>query len=163
MKKRTNSVTFLSSTDNSSIASTLSKSPRLSIAANFQTSQRPQSGSLHSSQLKSSRSMRETPSISEKGSNYTNQLEEIIVRKNQEIEQLKHMNLFLEQAMKKREGIASAYFEENSKLKETIKIKDKHISALKAAPRASCRCPDLLPALLLNRSYPSYPKHSITF
>jgi len=68
----------------------------------------------------------------DKGSSaYINRLEGIIAQKNEDIEKLQHLNIFLEQGVKKREEIARVYFEENTKLKETLRVKEKQIQVFK--------------------------------
>jgi len=66
-----------------------------------------------------------------KDQKYIDRLEEIIFKNNQEITKLQHVNLFLEQGIRKKEELARIYFEENLRLKETIKIQVKQIVLLK--------------------------------
>jgi len=63
--------------------------------------------------------------------NYISKLETIVSEKNAEMEKLLHLIKFLELGIKKREGVARVYFEENTRLKEDLKVKDKQIEVLK--------------------------------
>jgi len=97
------------------------------------------------SRLETQQSHHKEPELTRMDPVYVGRLETIIEQKNQEINKMLHLNSFLEKAVKKREELAKLYFEENTKLKETLKNKDKTIEifkrkledALKSQPQIS--------------------------
>lgn len=57
-------------------------------------------------------------------------LKKVIFNKHDKITELEYFNSFLEESLKKRESLMKAYFEENTKLKEELRIRDKNIERL---------------------------------